>query len=200
MHGNTTKEYYKWFQSKSFVWSLIGCYVTFIYSTLYIMRPILNFLKATLGGYLNLSIVIIFLIMLSLILVHIISNRERYSVGQYLWFALISCLYGLILYIVDVPEEQVHFIEYGILSGLIYIALKLDIHNNVYVYFLSAFIVFAFGAVDEIIQWILPNRVFDIRDIVLNGIAGILVQILIAMVINKRRANIISHGVNYVEK
>ncbi len=138
--------------------------------------------------------------MLSLILVHIISNRERYSVGQYLWFALISCLYGLILYIVDVPEEQVHFIEYGILSGLIYIALKLDIHNNVYVYFLSAFIVFAFGAVDEIIQWILPNRVFDIRDIVLNGIAGILVQILIAMVINKRRANIISHGMNYVEK
>ncbi len=100
-----------WFQNKSFVWSLIGCYVTFIYSTLYIMRPILNFLKATLGGYLNLSIAIIFLIMLSLVLVHIISTRESYSVSQYLWFAFISCLYGLILYIVDVPEEQVHFMK-----------------------------------------------------------------------------------------
>ncbi len=136
--------------------------------------------------------------MLSLVLVHIISNRERYSGSQYLWFAFISCLYGLILYIVNVPEEQVHFIEYGILSALIYIALTHDIHNNVYVYFLSIHIVFAFGAVDEVIQWILPNRIFDIRDILINGIAGILVQLLIAMVISKRKAVLISHGRDYV--
>ncbi len=198
MHASTTKEYHKWFQNKSFVWSLIGCYVTFIYSILYIMRPILNFLKATLGSYLNLSIVIIFLILLSLVLVHIISNRERYSVSQYLWFAFISCLYGLAIYIVDVPEEQVHFIEYGILSGLIYIVLTHDIHNNVYVCFLTVFIVFVFGAVDEVIQWILPNRIFDIRDILINGISGILVQLLIAMVISKRKAVLISHGKDYV--
>ncbi len=104
----------------------------------------------------------------------------------------------MVIYIIDVPEEQVHFIEYGILSGLIYIALTHDIHNNVYVYFLSAFIVFIFGAVDEVIQWILPNRVFDIRDILINGIAGILVQLLIAMVISKRKAVLISHGKDYV--
>ncbi len=41
-------------------------------------------------------------LMLSLVMVHIISNRARYGVSQYLWFAFISCLYGLILYIVDV--------------------------------------------------------------------------------------------------
>jgi glycopeptide antibiotics resistance protein len=58
--------------------------------------------------------------------------------------------------------------------------------------------VFAFGAVDEVIQWILPNRVFDIRDIIINGIAGILVQLLIAMVISKKKAVLISHGKDYV--
>ncbi len=68
-----------WLQSKLFVWSLIGCYVTFIYSTLYIMRPILNFLKATLGGYLNLGIVIIFLIMLSLVLGSSVAPRNSAS-------------------------------------------------------------------------------------------------------------------------
>ncbi len=181
-----------WFQSKSFVWSLIACYVTLIYSTLYIMRPILNFLKATLGGYLNLSIAIIFLIMLSLILVHIISNRERYGVGQYLWFSFISCVYGLIIYIVDVPEEQVHFIEYGILSALVYIALTHDI-NNKSIYFLSAIVVFVFGTIDEVIQWVLPNRIFDIRDLIINGSAGILVQLLIAMVINKRKVVLVGN-------
>jgi len=106
-------------------------------------------------------------------------------------------LYGLILYIVNVPEEQVHFIEYGILSALIYVALSHNIHN-ISIYFLCAFIVFVFGAVDEVIQWILPNRVFDIRDIIINGIAGILVQLLIAMVINKRKAALINHGRNHV--
>ena len=111
--------------------------------------------------------------------------------------SFISCLYDLILYIVDVPEEQVHFIEYGILSALIYVALSRNIHN-ISIYFLCAFFVFVFGAGDEVIQWILPNRIFDIRDIVITGIAGILVQLLIVMVINKRKAALINHERNYV--
>lgn len=84
------------------------------------------------------------------------------------------------------PEEQVHFIEYGILSALVYVALTHDIKNKS-IYFLSSLIVSVFGAGDEVIQWILPNRVFDVRDLVMNVIAGILVQVLIAMVISKRK-------------
>ena len=186
-----TKEYHKLLQNKLFVWSLIGCYVTFIYSTLYIMRPILNFLKATLKSYLNLSVGVMFLIILSLVLAHIISNREHYSVNQYLWFSFISCLYGLVLYILELPEEQVHFIEYGILSALIYVALTHDI-NNKSIYFLSAIIVFVFGTIDEVIQWVLPNRCFDIRDLIMNGIAGILAQLLIATVIKKRKVVLVN--------
>ena len=186
-----TKGYHKLLQNKLFVWSLIGCYVTFIYSTLYIMRPILNFLKATLKSYLNLSVGVMFLIILSLVLAHIISNREHYSVNQYLWFSFISCLYGLVLYILELPEEQVHFIEYGILSALIYVALTHDI-NNKSIYFLSAIIVFVFGTIDEVIQWVLPNRCFDIRDLIMNGIAGILAQLLIATVIKKRKAVLVN--------
>jgi len=179
-----TKKYHKWFKSKLFVWSLIGFYVTFIYSTLYVMRPILIFLKATLKSYLDLGVGIMFLIILSLVLGYIISNRERYSVTQYLWFSFISSLYGLVIYILELPEEQFHFIEYGILSALIYVALTHDV-NNKSIYFFSAIIVFVFGTIDETIQWVLPNRCFDIRDLVMNGMAGVLAQLLIAMVIKK---------------
>ncbi|MFV1976101.1 MAG: VanZ family protein [Candidatus Scalindua sp.] len=156
------------------------------------MRPILNFLKATLKSYLNLSVGVMFLIILSLVLVHIISNREHYSVNQYLWFSFISCLYGLVLYILELPEEQFHFIEYGILSALIYVALTHDI-NNKSIYFLSAIVVFVFGTIDEVIQWVLPNRCFDIRDLIMNGIAGILAQLLIAMVIKKRTVVLVNN-------
>ena len=192
MYVKCTKEYHEWSRSKSFVWSLIACYVTLIYSTLYIMRPILNFLKVTLKGYLNLGIVVMFFVILSLVLAHIISNRERYSVSQYLWFSFICCLYGIVIYILELPEEQVHFIEYGILSALIYVALTHDI-NNRSIYFVSSLIVFVFGAIDEVIQWVLPNRIFDIRDLVMNGTAGILVQLLIAMVISKRKSVLVDN-------
>jgi hypothetical protein len=46
----------------------------------------------------------------------------------------------------------------------------------------------------------ITNRKFDIRDILINGIAGILVKLLIAMVISKRKAILISHGKDYVGK
>ena len=192
MYVKSERKQHKWFKNKSFVWFLIACYMTLIYSTLYIMRPILNFLKATLGDYFSPSIAIIFLIILSLVLAHIISNRERYSVRQYLWFSFICCLYGLVIYILELPEEQVHFIEYGILSALIYLALTHDI-NNRSIFFISSLIVFVFGAIDEVVQWVLPNRIFDIRDIVMNGIAGILVQLLIAMVISKRKVVLVDN-------
>jgi VanZ family protein len=90
------------------------------------------------------------------------------------------------------PEEQVHFIEYGILGALIYLALSHDI-NNVFVYILSALIVFVFGTIDEVIQGVLPNRVFDIRDLIMNGSAGILVQLLIAMVLSKRKVVLVDN-------
>ena len=192
MYAKSAKDHCKWFRNKSLLWSLIACYVVLIYSTLYIMRPILNFLKLTLKGYLNLSVVVIFFIILSLILAYIVNNRERYGVSQYLWFSFICCLYGLVIYILELPEEQVHFIEYGVLSALIYLALTHDI-NNRSIYSLSSLIVFVFGAIDEVIQWVLPNRIFDIRDIVINGIAGILVQFLIAMVISKRKVVLVDN-------
>jgi len=148
------------------------------------MRPILNFLKATFGNYLKLGVGVMFLTILSVVLAHIISNSKRYSVNQYLWFSFISCLYGLVIYVLELPEEQFHFIEYGILSVLIYVALTHDIDNKS-TYYLAAIIVFVLGTIDEAIQWILPNRFFDIRDLVMNGIAGMLPQLLIAMVIKR---------------
>jgi len=39
---------------------------------------------------------------------------------------------------------------------------------------ISVFIIFLAGAVDEIIQYFLPNRVGDIRDVFFNFVGGLL--------------------------
>jgi VanZ like family len=72
-----------------------------------------------------------------------------------------------------VPEVDVvqrfHFIEYGIIAFLFYRAWRpLDDPAIIVLPFLAALMV---GTVDEWLQWFIPNRVGEMADIFLNGIA-----------------------------
>ena len=73
--------------------------------------------------------------------------------------------------------ERTHLIEYGIAALLAFEALKERKRNGGWapVPALGAvFLTFGFGVVDECIQLVLPSRVFDLRDIVFNGLAAIM--------------------------
>lgn len=76
------------------------------------------------------------------------------------------------------PEEAIHFVEYGVLGVLLYRALRPRV-NDVGVFVAGALLGTIVGTVDEIIQWVVPGRFWDLRDLVLNGGASILVQIAI---------------------
>ena len=76
------------------------------------------------------------------------------------------------------PEETVHFLEYGVLGVLLYRALRIRIPDAT-VFLAAALVGVLVGTVDEIIQWLVPDRYWDYRDILLNGGASVLVQIAI---------------------
>jgi hypothetical protein len=76
------------------------------------------------------------------------------------------------------PEEAVHILEYGILGIFLYRALAPRIPDRT-VYLAVILIGVLIGTVDELIQWLVPGRFWDFRDIVLNGGAVALVQIAI---------------------
>lgn len=94
--------------------------------------------------------------------------------SQYLW--LLACA-GLYIYftikLTEHPEEAVHFIEYGLLSYFLFIALNHRVRDWT-IYFTIAFFISFVGTVDEFLQWILPSRVWDVKDIGLNILAGII--------------------------
>jgi hypothetical protein len=73
----------------------------------------------------------------------------------------------------DHPEEAVHFLEYGLLGILLYLALR-PRFPDASAYLSAALLGTLVGTVDEIIQWITPGRYWDFRDIVLNGGASTL--------------------------
>jgi len=79
------------------------------------------------------------------------------------------------------PEEAVHFLEYGILGVLLFRALRTGIQDSS-VFVAGALIGILVGIFDEIIQWLVPGRFWDFRDIVLNGGASILVQVALSVV------------------
>ena len=87
----------------------------------------------------------------------------------------VATAYLLVLTRMTIPTERSHLIEYSIIGVLIYEALSERKSQGRRVPLppvLAILITVALGAVDEGIQWLLPNRVFDPVDILFNTIAG----------------------------
>jgi len=74
------------------------------------------------------------------------------------------------------PEEAVHLIQYGILAVLIHRALRPTM-PDAFLFVAGALIGAVVGTLDEVIQWLVPDRFWDWRDLVLNAGAGGLVQL-----------------------
>lgn len=69
-------------------------------------------------------------------------------------------------------EEAMHFVQYGVLYGLVLRALLHRMRDGGV--FILAWLVCAIaGALDEWIQWAVPGRYWDFRDLVLNGVSAL---------------------------
>lgn len=158
------------------LWSLI------IYATIPFVRPIQKFVAQNLGREMF-TYVVLAAIGLACVAVarHIIRSRLS-SIGGYFWLLAVAAVF--LGYTVKLskhnPEEAVHFIQYGILSILVFRALT-HRFSDLSIYFIAAMICGIIGTIDELIQWITPKRVWDLRDIWINFLAGSLVQVGIAL-------------------
>jgi hypothetical protein len=74
------------------------------------------------------------------------------------------------------PVEAVHLVEYGILGVLAARALRHHAADSGSL-LAAGLLVALVGTLDEVIQWLVPNRFFDLRDVVINAGSGALVQI-----------------------
>ena len=87
----------------------------------------------------------------------------------------VATAYLLVLTRMTIPTERSHLIEYSIVGVLIHEALTERRSQGRRVPLppvLSVLATIALGALDEGIQWLLPNRVFDPVDILFNTLAG----------------------------
>ena len=108
----------------------------------------------------------------------ILHRRQTHiEVADILWLAGVAAITVFwIRRLMGQPEEAVHFLEYGVLGVLLFRVFEDHVPDST-VYLSVTLTGLLIGTVDEIIQWMVPGRFWDFRDIVLNGGAVALVQI-----------------------
>jgi CubicO group peptidase (beta-lactamase class C family) len=103
---------------------------------------------------------------------------------------------------VPVPEERTHLIEYAVVAAFIYQALVERRRNGRRVPApdaLTVTVTALLGWLDEGIQSLLPNRVYDIRDVGFNFLAGVMV-IFVALflaLVRRRKAVVDPRGARW---
>lgn len=89
----------------------------------------------------------------------------------------IAAAYLMSLARIELAEERTHLIEYSLVAVLTFRALveRAEVGRRPGRPALLAFLITAVvGTIDEVIQAVLPNRVFDLRDITFNVLAGVM--------------------------
>lgn len=156
-----------------------------IYSTLSVMRDILLFVYSHIGrGRFSFGVdVFLIVVMAVLTLYFFIHKKIHHNFFDLIIMIVVFSATGLTIQFMEIPEERAHFLEYGLLGGLIFSAWSENLSGNL-LYLASIFLVSLLGGIDEIIQYYLPARVGEVRDWVLN-VAGGMIGVAVAWILNR---------------
>lgn len=164
------------------LWTAAGAWLLLIYSTLYVARPITEALRER--NLLRLAVGIAF----GVVALGVIAWGRRRRLDGRSW-AVIGAA-GTATFVaasfLRLPEERLHFVEYGLLAALVHEALGQGRARHVGLWTVT--LTAAAGLGDELIQGILPNRYFGWRDVALNAGAGALVAISFALLDRLQRS------------
>lgn len=133
-------------------------------------RRILKLIYSIIGrDQLCLWLKIIFLITIFIGILYILSRAKKAKISLPSFFLLLPFLPFAFLFLkIKLPEEKIHLIEYALLGLLVY----KDFFKGRIKLYLSILFLLIVASLDEIFQLILPDRIFDYRDIFFNSLGG----------------------------
>lgn len=169
---------------KSKRWLIVVIYTLIMYSFLPAAYPTWNYLVKTIGKSNLLIIINVIFALFGILFLRYLIIKKIKSVITYLSWLIIALVYAYMIIILPYPAERVHYLMYGLLAILVYRAFSLDIKKERDLYIWTTILVFFLGWIDEGIQWLLPDRVYEFRDVMMNFSSGVLGQAIIGFVIN----------------
>lgn len=167
-------------------WLIAVGYVLLIYATLGVARTLTNILRA--HGILRLSLSVVHGVCVALLSGYIVRNAPK-ALWRYIALLSLMGLYVAVAQKTVSPEEQIHFLQYGLVGIFFLRALELHVERKAAAYFFALVLASAAGWLDEIIQGLIPNRHYDVKDIFLNIVSAALGLAVFAVLPKKMTYN-----------
>jgi len=173
----------RWGVARCRAWGGALLYIIFVFSTISIMPEVWKVLEGyTQGSIRYLGIVAVLLV--AGIIAGGVWRRLKYRRWEpYIALLLIGPIYAYLLdrYAVF-PSERLHLVEYGFMGVVLFRALRIDFsHRTAYIASFVATVLIGLG--DECIQWVLPQRFFELKDVQLNALSGGLGLLILRFVV-----------------
>jgi hypothetical protein len=183
-------------------WVLVAIWTAVIYTTIPFARALQKIVAGSSWGSEAFHYGVIAALSVAAVVGLVAIARMRAAWTQYLWLgAAISVFVWYTLQLKSSPEEAVHFVQYGVLGLLIHRALAFSITDPT-IYGTAAAIGGSVGILDEVIQWLTPERYWDLRDIWLNffGVALTMVGLGLGIRPARIRPPITAKGLRWLSR
>jgi hypothetical protein len=155
------------------LWLAVAIAVTLLLAALYPLQFVLDALRAR--NLLRLTIAGLFLF--SACAAAVALARRRAPLAAWLAGAAAAAVYAVAALAMEVPQERLHLVEYGALALLLRAAVAESRRGRAPAWVTDAWTLAgatAIGWLDEGVQGILPNRMYDLRDVGFNAFAAAL--------------------------
>jgi lysylphosphatidylglycerol synthetase-like protein (DUF2156 family) len=114
------------------------------------------------------------------LLIFLILEGSKSTLSSYIWLVILFIISIYFLMRVGFTKDRLHFLGYGILSLFLYRAIR---HNIIW----SCLIIMFFAILDETLQLFgLGGRTFEIKDIGIDWLSGLVGQFIVALVIKPK--------------
>ncbi|PWB74837.1 MAG: hypothetical protein C3F15_07295 [Holophagae bacterium] len=147
-----------------------AAWAALLYASIPLVRPVQQRLFSAIGSAWIIVMVLVAVAAAVAIAVFLVRRSQRpTSPFDIVWLAAIGTIAAAIAWhLRERPEESVHLLQFGVLAVLLFRALRPaepDVAILLSVVLLGTLV----GTVDEIIQWIVPGRFWDLRDVAVNA-------------------------------
>ncbi len=152
-------------------WALLAGYILLIFASLPLVRGVVIALRQQhlLGG----AVTLVYFLAAVAVVYHVVFDVRLSDRIAYFALVLLAAVTGAMVLGLAIPEERIHFVQYGLMALLARRALAWHVAPPRQIP--GAFVLAAVaGWVDELIQGVLPDRVYDLRDVAINAVAALL--------------------------
>ena len=150
-----------------------------IYSTLSVARRVTETIRE--AGLLRAAVATAFGLVALAVVLFLIRTPSLRSPRPLLGTAVVALVYAAVVFPLSSPEEKLHFLEYGAVGVLAFLAAPPP-WTATRRFVFAAFFTLAAGWLDEGIQALLPNRYYDLRDVAFNALAGVMALTAFALI------------------